>query len=51
MSVEDYFNAHLVEIESDPMTYAGFHKMMVRQAIAEHPAPTFRQLVVTAWPK
>jgi hypothetical protein len=48
---EDYFNAHLAEIESNPMTYAGFQKMMVRQAIAEHPAPTFRQLVATAWPK
>lgn len=51
MSIEDYFNAHLAEIESNPMAYAGFQKMMVRQAIAERPAPSFCQLVATAWPK
>ena len=51
MSVEDYFNAHLTEIESNSMAYAGFQKMMVRKAIAENPAPSFCQLVATTWPK
>lgn len=51
ISIEEYFNAHLAEIESNPMAYAGFQKMMVRQAIAEQPAPSFCQLVANAWPK
>lgn len=51
MSVEDYFNAHLAEIEGSPMAYAGFQKVMVREAIAEKPIPSFCQLVATAWPK
>ena len=51
MSIEDYFNAHLAEIESNPMAYAGFQKMMVRQAISERPAPSFRQVMATVWPK
>ena len=51
MSIEEYFNAHLAEIESNPMAYAGFQKMMVRQAIAEQPAPSFSQMVATIWPK
>lgn len=51
MSIEEYFNAHLVEISSNPMAYAGFQKMMVRQAIAEQPAPNFCQMVATVWPK
>jgi hypothetical protein len=50
MSAEDYFNTNLAEIESNPIIYAGFQKMMVRRAIAEQPAPSFRQLVATAWP-
>ncbi len=33
------------------MTYAGFQKMMVRQAIEEQPAPSCCQLVANAWPK
>jgi len=33
------------------MAYAGFQKMMVRQAIAEQPAPSFCQMVMTIWPK
>jgi hypothetical protein len=45
MTIEDYFNTHLAEIESNPMIYAAFQKIMVRQAIAEHPAPSFCQLV------
>lgn len=49
--VEEYFNTHFADIESDPMTYAGFQKLMVRQAIAERPAPTFCELVAAAWPK
>lgn len=50
MNAEDYFNAHLAEIEADPMAYAGFQKMMVRQSIAEQPAPSFCQMVTTIWP-
>jgi hypothetical protein len=51
MSIEEYFNAHFVEISSDPMAYAGFQKMMTRQAIAEQPSPNFCQMVATVWPK
>jgi len=51
VEVEDYFNVHLAEIEGNPMAYAGFQKMMVRQAIAEQPAPSFCQMVMTIWPK
>lgn len=51
MSIEDYFNAHLAEIEGNSIVYAGFQKMMVRQAISERPAPNFCQVVETAWPK
>jgi len=51
MSIEEYFNAHFVEISSNPIAYAGFQKMMVRQAIAEQPAPNFCQMVATVWPK
>ena len=50
LSAEDYFNAHLSQIESNPAAYAGFQKMMVRQAMAELPAPSFCQLVVRSWP-
>jgi hypothetical protein len=49
-TVEDYFNSHLAEIESNPMAYAGLQKMMVREAIAEKPVPSFCQLVDAAWP-
>jgi hypothetical protein len=38
------------KIESSPIVYAGFNKMMVRRAFAEHPAPTFSQLVASALP-
>ena len=48
---EEYFNAHVTEIERNPAAYAGFQKMMVRQAMAEHPAPTFCQGVATVWPE
>ncbi len=34
MDVEEYFNTHLAEIESNPLGYAGFQKLMVRQAMA-----------------
>jgi hypothetical protein len=47
--VEDYFNAHIAEIEANPMAYAGFQKMMVRKAIAEQPAPSFCRLVNAMW--
>lgn len=50
MGIEDYFNTHLAEIEGDPMLYASFQKMMVRQAMAEQPAPSFCQMVATIWP-
>lgn len=51
MSAQDYFNTHLAEIEGNPMAYAGFQKMMVRQAIEEQPVPSFCQLVATIWPQ
>jgi hypothetical protein len=49
MSVEEYFNAHVTEIEGNPAAYAGFQKMMVRQAMAEYPAPSFCEAVATVW--
>jgi hypothetical protein len=51
VSVEEYFNTHLAEIESNPLTYAGFQKLMVRQGIAELPVPTFCELVAATWPR
>jgi hypothetical protein len=33
------------------MAYAGFQKLMVRQAIAERPTPTFCEVVAATWPK
>jgi len=50
MRIEDYFNTHLAEIESNPLAYAGFQKLMVRRAVAERPVPTFRDVVAAAWP-
>lgn len=50
MSAEDYFNSYLAEIQAKAVAYAGFQKMMVRQAIAERPAPSFCKVVATAWP-
>ncbi|HEX8395744.1 MAG TPA: hypothetical protein VF665_25550 [Longimicrobium sp.] len=50
VSAEDYFNAHADEIERNPLAYAGFQKLMVRTAMAETPAPGFREVVATAWP-
>jgi hypothetical protein len=50
MSVQDYFNTHLAEIEGNPAAYAGFQKLMVRQATGEQPAPSFCQMVTTIWP-
>jgi hypothetical protein len=41
MGIEDYFNTHLAEIESNPLANAGFQKLMVRQAVAELPVPNF----------
>jgi hypothetical protein len=49
--VEHYFNDHLAEIEANPMAYAGFQKLMVRQIIDEQPAPSFCQMVAAIWPK
>lgn len=50
-SVEDYFNTHFAEIESDPMRYASLQKMMVRQAMNVQPSPNFCQMVETIWPR
>lgn len=50
-SIEDYFNTHAARIENDPPAYAGFQKMMVRDAMAEQPAPGFCQMVATLWPE
>ena len=51
ISAEEYFNTHLADIERNPMAYAGFQKLMVRQAIAERPTPTFCEVVAATWPK
>lgn len=51
MVMEDYFNAHIAEIERSPVAYAGYQKLMVRRAIAEDPAPSFCHLVAVAWPR
>lgn len=51
LSAEAYFTAHLAEIEGSPVAYAGFQKLMVRQAMAEQPAPRFCQMVETLWPQ
>ncbi len=51
MGAEEYFNTHLADIESNPLAYAGFQKLMVRQAIAEQPVPAFCDLVAAAWPQ
>ena len=49
MRVKHYFNTHLAEIESNPLAYAGFQKLMVRHAVAERPVPTFCEVVAAAW--
>jgi hypothetical protein len=50
MRIEDYFNTHLAEVESNPLAYAGFQKLMVSQAVAERPVPTFCAVITAAWP-
>ncbi|MBD0319147.1 MAG: hypothetical protein ICV87_02365 [Gemmatimonadetes bacterium] len=50
MGAEEYFNAHVGELVRNPAAYAGFQKMMVRQAIAEDPAPSFCEVLAAAWP-
>lgn len=50
LSIEDYFNEQIREIELSPALYAGFQKYMVRQALAEVPPPRFGDLVAAAWP-
>ncbi|WP_263385678.1 hypothetical protein [Granulicella arctica] len=46
MDVEEYFNTHLGDIERNPIAYAGFQKLMVRQAMAEQPVPSFCELLL-----
>ena len=50
MSAEDYFNTHSAQIEANPVAYAGFQKLMVRQAIAEQPRPDFSDVLAQTWP-
>lgn len=50
MSADAYFDAHGAEIERTPLAYAWFQKLMVRQAMAEDPAPSFCEVVATVWP-
>ena len=50
MEVEEYFNTHLADIERNPLAYAGFQKLMVRQAMAERPVPTFCEFLVHILP-
>ena len=51
MSAEEYFNIHFAEIEKNPIAYAGFQKMMVRQAIVENLTPGFCQVMAEMWPE
>jgi hypothetical protein len=51
MDVADYFVTHLSAIESNPLIYASFQKLMVRQAVAERPIPTFCELLAITWPR
>ena len=46
-SAMDWLNTSASEC---PMTYAGFQKLMVRQAVAERPVPTFCEVVAATWP-
>jgi hypothetical protein len=46
IDVEEYFNTHLGDIESNPIAYGGFQKLMVRQAMAERPVPSFCELLL-----
>lgn len=48
--IETYFDQSYREIESNPMRYAGFQKMMVRRAMAAEPQPCFCDLVDSIWP-
>jgi hypothetical protein len=41
IGVEEHFNTHLADIESNPPVYAGFQKLMARQAMAERLFPPF----------
>jgi hypothetical protein len=50
LPVEEYFDRAIGEIELNPPRYAAFQKLMVRRAIAEHPAPRFCELVNSTWP-
>jgi hypothetical protein len=50
MPPEIYFNQSYEEIDANPTRYAGFQKMMVRQAVAEEPQPRFCDLVSSTWP-
>ena len=50
IAIETYFDQAYEEIERNPMRYAGFQKMMVRQAVAEEPQPRFCELVRSTWP-
>lgn len=47
----EYFDANVDSIVSDPARYSLFQKKMVRLAMAEKPAPSFCQAVMTAWPR
>ena len=46
MEIEEYFNTHLADIESNPFVYANFQKLMVRRAMAERPVPTFCEILL-----
>ncbi len=50
MPIETYFDQSYEEIETNPIRYAGFQKMMVRRAIAEESQPRFCELVRSTWP-
>jgi hypothetical protein len=50
MTIEEFFNQAIREIENNPLRYAGFQKLMVRRAMDEEPAPRFCDLVNSTWP-
>ena len=41
IGVEEYFNTQLTDIENNPLAYAGFQKLMVRQAMLKNLFPLF----------
>jgi hypothetical protein len=45
-----WFNENISAIEARPSSYAWFQKRMVQRAMSESPAPSFADVLATAWP-